>query len=102
LLPAFDPLLVGYQSRDWLAVPAVARRIHPGGGVIRPTLLVEGAAAGVWRQRRGKTRLEVAIETSSPLPAGTLARLEEEVADLGRFLAIPARLAPPATTRSSH
>lgn len=52
LLPAYDSFLLGYESRDFLVAEAYARQIHPGGGVIHPTVLLNGQAAGVWRLRR--------------------------------------------------
>jgi hypothetical protein len=92
LLPAFDPLLVGYEKREWLASPAVARRIHPGGGVIRPTVVVNSRAEGVWRLQRRRASTDVVVEPLGPLAGNVLAALEESSADLGRFLQQKCRL----------
>src|SRR5215208_490954 len=80
LVPAFDTYLLGYRSRE-LAVPAEhARRIWPGGGIVRAAVLSNGLAIGTWR-RRG-TRVEV--EPFGDLPAEDT--LEAELADVERFL----------------
>jgi hypothetical protein len=49
LLPGYDSYLLGYRSRDFMVSPDHARRIHPGGGLIRPTVLAGGRAVGTWK-----------------------------------------------------
>ena len=48
LLPAFDTSLLGYRSRRLAIAPEHARRLHPGGGVLRPAITVDGRVAGTW------------------------------------------------------
>ncbi|MET7639314.1 winged helix DNA-binding domain-containing protein [Streptomyces sp. NPDC005438] len=48
LLPAYDNYLQGRRGRE-LSVPSPQRKlVWPGGGVIRPTVLVDGLAVGTW------------------------------------------------------
>jgi hypothetical protein len=78
LLPAFDPYLMGWKDRAF-AVPAEhARRVHPGGGVIRPTATVDGIAVGTWTRRDG-------IELFEPIGRKHAAALDAEAADVERF-----------------
>jgi winged helix DNA-binding protein len=78
LLPAFDTYLLGYRSRD-LAVPSEhARRVWPGGGIVRPTVVANGLAVGTWR----RTGTAVSIE---PFPGAEL-DAAAEAADVKRFL----------------
>jgi hypothetical protein len=98
LVPRFDTYLLGYSSRD-LAVPSEhARRIHPGGGILRPALLANGRALGIWSSQRRKGRLEVIVEPFEELPLEVVPGLEAEVEDLGRFLVSEAvlEIRPPA------
>jgi hypothetical protein len=97
LLPRYDTYLLGYRSREWVVAPAFARRIHPGGGIIHPALLVDGRACGTWASTRRRTNLEIAVEPFEPLPPAVVAGLEVEVASIGHFLGQPAvlRLGPP-------
>ncbi|MFD3804524.1 winged helix DNA-binding domain-containing protein [Streptomyces sp. NPDC058619] len=86
LLPAYDNYLVGYRSRD-LSVPAAEeRRVWPGGGQIRATVLVDGLAVGTWS--RGRAGAGVNVEpfpsAAPPTPAVTVA-LARESADIARF-----------------
>jgi hypothetical protein len=46
LLPSYDPYLLGYWSRDLIVSDRYARQIHPGGGMIRPTVILDGRAVG--------------------------------------------------------
>ena len=42
LLPAFDPYLLGWKDRTFAVPERLARRVHPGGGMIRAVELVDG------------------------------------------------------------
>jgi hypothetical protein len=92
LLPAFDPYLLGYRDRG-LSVPGRhARRVHPGGGMLRPTLLVDGWAAGTWKTKRGRDGLVVVVEPFEGLGDQVMDALEDEVRELGRFYDLEATL----------
>jgi hypothetical protein len=41
-LPAFDELLLGWKDRSPTVPPSLAKRVHPGGGIIRAVTLVDG------------------------------------------------------------
>lgn len=87
LLPAFDALLLSHVDRDLVLPPEVSRAIHPGGGIIRPALLIDGVARGRWQLKRGRRSLTVVVTPFVPIPRGRWPELEAEVADVGRFLA---------------
>jgi hypothetical protein len=86
LLPAFDPYLLGYRDRGFILPAEHSRRIHPGGGVIRPALLVNGSVIGTWRSQPERGGLRVEVSPFAPLTAEVQARLADETADVGRFL----------------
>ena len=97
LIPAFDPYLLGYRDRS--SVPQrYAKRVHPGGGVIHPVVLVNGLAVATWRLHAKRQRVEVIVEPFARLPAAVKDGLEREAADVGRFLGASADLSllPPA------
>ncbi len=82
LLAAFDPYLLGWKDRTF-AVPAKhARRVHPGGGVIRATATVDGRAVGTWTLPGGKVELEL----FGRAPKGAL---RAEVDEVERFARAP-------------
>jgi hypothetical protein len=81
LLGAFDPLLLGWRSREPV-LGSFARRVTVG-GIFRPFALVGGQAAATWRMPGG----EVVLEPFGPLSARDEALLERDAADVVRFLA---------------
>ena len=97
LLPAYDPYLLGYRGRE-LAVPArYARHVHPGGGLLRPVMLVDGVARATWKTQRKRSGLDLVVEPFEKLADGIEQALEAEFADLERYLEVPIkpRLAAP-------
>ncbi|MCY3947143.1 MAG: winged helix DNA-binding domain-containing protein [Anaerolineaceae bacterium] len=86
LLPAFDALLLSHVDRDLVLPAEVSRAIHPGGGIIRPSLLVDGVVRGRWQLKRSRRSMTVIVTPFVPIPRGRTPQLEAEVADLGRFL----------------
>lgn len=92
LLPAFDNYLLGYRHRD--AFIDADRRPHVYvGGMIRPTVLVDGSVTGTWSLRRGGDALHATIRPFAPFNRSTSQSVEQELADLGRFYDRPVRLA---------
>ena len=93
LLPAFDTYLMGYASRGHALSEAGERRVLPGGGVLRPTICVDGRLVGLWSNRRSGSRLVVEAEPFEELGDEAWAQIAAEVADIGRFEGSPAELA---------
>jgi hypothetical protein len=89
LLPRFDTLLLGYTSRNWLLDPVNAPRVFRG-GIIKPTLLVDGQLLGVWNvvrhKEHGAQRLEITLEPFAPLAPDLIPLIDAEIADVDRFL----------------
>ena len=88
LLPSFDSYLLGYQKRELVVPPQYAKRINAGGGMLHPTLLVDGRAMGTWKSKRQKNHLEVFVEPFNRLAPEVHPGLEAEVTDLSRFLGV--------------
>ena len=69
LLGAFDPWLLGWRDRAHAVAPEHARRVHPGGGVVRAVATDDGMVVGTWTARRRGGAAEVALEPFAPLGA---------------------------------
>lgn len=80
LLGAFDPVLLGWTSREPILGRHEPRIVS--GGLFRPFALVGGRPAATWKMPEGK----VAIEPFDRLPAKVAAALEADAADVSRFL----------------
>jgi hypothetical protein len=85
LLPAFDPYLLGWKDRAFVVPARHAKRVHPGGGILRATATVDGRAVGTWSAARG----EVKLEPFGRLPAGGRKALEADADDVARFARAP-------------
>ena len=93
LLGAFDNYNMGYRSRDFAVSPEDAKRVLPGGGIVRPTITVDGRIVGTWSSKRSGRRLAVTLEPFGGLDPAWREQLEAEVADIGRFEDAEASLA---------
>ena len=80
LLGAFDPLLLGWASRDPIVGPH--RRIVTVNGLFRPFALVGGRAVATWTIARGK----VVLAPFAQVDDKTRAALNTDAADVTRFL----------------
>ena len=88
LLPAYDTYLLGYANRNLIVAPQYAKRINSGGGVIHPTLLVDGLVHGRWSTKQRKDRLEILVEPFNSLLPDIRDRLQVEAEDLARFMGV--------------
>lgn len=74
LLPAFDEHLLGYTDRKMMLDAAHTPALVPGkNGVFRPTVVVDGRAAGTWQAEARRQTLGIAV---TPFDAATAALLE--------------------------
>jgi Winged helix DNA-binding domain len=80
LLGAYDPVLLGWTSREALLGPH--KRIVTVNGLFRPFALVEGRAVAIWRMRAGAVHLEP-LERIAPRDAEAL---QVEALDVARFM----------------
>jgi hypothetical protein len=85
LLPAWDNYLMGHRDRDFIAGPERWPTVMPGGGLIRPTIIVDGVAAGTWGMRRKAGTVEVELNPFARLDPETTAAIRAEVQDIKRF-----------------
>jgi hypothetical protein len=80
LLGVFDPYVLGWRDRSFAVAPEYARRVHPGGGIVRAVATLDGRVCGTWTAPRGSVVLD-RFE-----PDGDPAVFAAEAADVERFL----------------
>jgi hypothetical protein len=80
LLGAFDPLLLGWTSREEVVGPH--KMLVTMNGIFRPFALVEGRAVATWRYAGGK----VTIEPLGKVTKKAMAALEADAREVERFL----------------
>jgi hypothetical protein len=97
LLGAFDPLLLGWASRELFLAPGGP--VIATNGLFRPFVLVQGRGTALWSLTGGK----VVMQALQPLTARERAALAAETADVERFLSgiqrAPGRQGAPGTPR---
>jgi winged helix DNA-binding protein len=84
LLGAFEEWLLGWASRDLVVPRADARRVAPGGGIIRPVAIADGRAFATWRLDRPRGRVE--LDPFGRVTRAMRAGVDAEVAAIGAFL----------------
>jgi hypothetical protein len=85
LIPAWDNYLMGHRDRDFIAGPERWPRIMPGGGLIRPVILVDGVAVGTWGMKRKGGSIDVELSPFADLDASVEKAIRAEVQDIRRF-----------------
>jgi Winged helix DNA-binding domain len=91
LLSAYDNYLLGYQDRELIIKAAQRPHVYLG-GVIRPTVLLDGRVIGTWRLVRKAESAAVEVRPFSGLTRKVRAAIEDEAADIGRFIDLPTTL----------
>lgn len=86
MLGAFDPYLLGYRVRELGVTPELLKRVHPGGGIIRPTILIDGRAIATWTRKRSGRKLTITVSPFESLSEQVRSWIDGEVEDIGRFL----------------
>lgn len=85
-LPRYDNYLLAYKNRDFMVNPAFAKRVHPGGGLIRACVIVDGQAVANWKLEQRRKNARVVVSPFQTLEKSLQPVLEAEVDNLARFL----------------
>jgi hypothetical protein len=83
LLGAFDPVLMGWRSREQIL--ASHEPLVVSGGLFRPIAIVRGRAVATWRIRAA----EVVLEPFAALASEHAAALDADALEVTRYLATP-------------
>jgi hypothetical protein len=88
LLPQWDEFLLGYKTRDVVLPPEHVVKVVPGRNMVfRPTVVIDGEVAGVWRRTTAGRRAVVEVELFRGRATAPLRRaLEASTGAYGRFL----------------
>jgi hypothetical protein len=93
LLPSFDCYAMFYSPRELFVLQSDRSKIfRKTAGWNYPSVLVDGCAAGIWNLKRRGRRIRVEIEPFRVLDKIEREGVEEEVADIGRFLGASAEV----------
>ena len=90
LLPAFDEYILGYKDRSAIADQQHTKRITPGGGVFRATIIHDGRVIGTWKASATNRQTRITPLPFAPLTAATTRGLKQAAQCYGEFLGRPA------------
>lgn len=93
LLPAFDEYLVAYRDRRAVLDPEQVLRVNAGGGLLAPTVLVDGRVIGTWRRELGRRTVDVRLELFDRVSARAARAIDAAARRYGAFLGLEPRLA---------
>lgn len=82
LLGAFDPVLLGWKSKEPILGPHT--HLVTINGIFRPFAMVKGRAVATWKLAKG----EVAIEPLNPIAKRVHDALEDDALDVVRFVGV--------------
>jgi winged helix DNA-binding protein len=93
MLGNFDTYLLGWKDRGFSVASEHATHVKEGGGGwIRPVIVEDGIVVGGWRSSRKGKRLEIALNLSEAERERLGPKIDEEIADIGRFEGIEAAI----------
>ena len=91
LLPRWDTYVMGYRSRDLMLHPAHAPAVCVG-GVIKPTVCVDGALDGAWELRRDRAGWQLELSPFRRFSRTVTRQVVAEAEDISAFLNAPVRI----------
>lgn len=87
LLPGFDEYLLGYKNRSAVLNPQYDREVSPGGGVFRPTIVIDGQVVGTWRAGFKKDKVQITLAPFNRLSDSQMEAVEQAAQRYGSYLA---------------
>ena len=93
LLPGFDEYLLGYTDRTVALAEEHSPLVFPGkNGMFLPTIVVDGAVAGVWKRTATARQVTFSLRPFAALPAGTTPAVQSAAEQYAAFVGLEARV----------
>jgi hypothetical protein len=92
LLPAFDEYLVAYTDRGAVLAAEDVRRINAGGGLLAPTVILDGQVVGTWKRTFARAGVAIAIAMFAKPSGRARARIISAAARYAAFLGLEANV----------
>lgn len=89
LLPFFDEFLVAYKDRSAALEPLHTLKINAGGGLLNPTVVLDGRVVGTWKRTLGKDCVEVRLSPFVPLGKSQTHAVRAAAERYGKFVGRP-------------
>jgi len=92
LLPAFDEYLVGYKDRRAVLDPRYVKLTNAGGGMLNPTIVIDGQVRGAWKRTLKKGAVVITPGWFAKLNKADMSAFNMSALRYGEFLGLPVLL----------
>lgn len=92
LLPPYDEYLLGYRDRTQVLDPTYAKRVNAGGGMPKPTIVLNGKIVGTWKRTFKNDRIQMTLDPFAKLVETERLVVERAAQRYGAFWAVPIEL----------
>ena len=92
LLPGFDEYLVGYKDRSAVLDPLYLKQTNAGGGMLNPTIVINGQIVGTWKRTLQKGSVVIAPSWFTAPKKSNQQAIETAAKQYGTFLGLSALL----------
>lgn len=89
LLPPFDDYLLGYRDRSAMLRADYTKLVNRGGGMLKPTVIVDGTVVGIWGREARSDKMIVTLELFLELDQEESRAVEDAARRYGAFMAMP-------------
>ena len=90
MLPPFDEYLVAYRDRDSVLKPRHVKSINAGGGMLGPSVLIDGTVVGTWRRELKRSTVAVEIRMFERASQSKRRPIESAARQYAAFLGLDA------------
>jgi hypothetical protein len=94
LLPAFDEFVVAYADRSAALERAHKMRVNAGGGILNPTIVVDGRIVGTWKRRLTRSEVVFSPVLFAALSKPKMQAVTRALQRYGAFLGVQPRAGP--------
>ena len=89
LLPPFDEYLLGYKERFLVLDPTYAKRVNAGGGMLKPTVMVNGYILGTWSYKVREQDTVISIQPFRDLEPHERGLIQRAASRFSSFKSVP-------------
>ncbi|MBF6593482.1 MAG: AlkZ family DNA glycosylase [Thermaceae bacterium] len=86
LLPFFDEFLVAYKDRGAALEPSHTPKVNAGGGLLNPTVVLNGRVVGTWKRTFKKDTVFISLNLFMPLSKVQTQAVHAAAERYGRFV----------------
>ncbi len=92
LLPFYDEYVVAYKNRSAIFDPKYAQKVNNRGGILNPTIVINGQVVGTWKRTLKKDLVVITLTPFWDLTKAEVEAIEKAVEKYGQFLGMKVKI----------